>query len=290
MTNSTAAEAFRTAAGIEAVLAHVTNENRGKLSRRMTQSGAPGCSSTAGGVKLKLVERDITFGSDGNANFVAAALRRQGYHVLMLSRSNHLDTMIGGMSRRRTGVLHCRHGAKDAGCDPAKLNVSLSLKCSKARDVIDQLRLRKRASSQVFRGWNDTVGGVGSLLRVEYEALVANPRMWLSAMRLLRLPDHSACLLRDAHQKRVVQTQRELISNYAPFAACLRRQGTAYAKLLVPDRRPTSGKLPRETTFCREAQGQAARPAARATQQSGRRAGRDPIVIVEGPLASPARI
>ena len=73
-------------------------------------------------------------------------------------------------------------------------------------------------------------------------------------------------------------TQRELISNFVPFAACLRRQGSAYAKLLVPDRRPTSGVLLRETSYC---------PEAAAEHQSG--AGRDAIVMIEGPLASSAR-
>ena len=49
----------------------------------------------------------------------------------------------------------------------------------------------------------------------------------------------------DHFQKRVTQTQRELISNYPALSSCLRRAGHAYSKLLV-ERRPASGALPRD--------------------------------------------
>ena len=90
MKNQTAAALFHSsAAGIERVLLDVTALNFAAL------RGRPGCARMAGGVKLKLVERDILFGSGGNAMAVATALARVGYRVIVLQRANHLDSLIG---------------------------------------------------------------------------------------------------------------------------------------------------------------------------------------------------
>ena len=234
---------------ISAVLAHVTASNLATL-RSRTTSGS--CSRLAGGVKLKLAERDVTFGENGNARAVAAALQREGFRVILLRRSNHLDSVIGRLSRQRTGQLHCRrdrgghHGSGDGshtGCNPAALNLSLHMHCSRTRSAVDRLRLRHRASESVTRST-----GI-SVLRLEYEQLVGGPRvsnpLWEAAMRHLDLEPSDACLLRDAsYQKRVVQTQREIVTNFDMLAACFEHAGPAYARLLRPDVRPASGQLP----------------------------------------------
>ena len=84
------------------------------------------------------------------------------------------------------------------------------------------------------------------------------PRLWLPLLRLLRVDGvdgegddatgrrASACLLRADTTKRVMQTQRELISNYNELSRCLRHAGQAYARLL-DERRPTPGALPRDS-------------------------------------------
>ena len=264
MTNKTAAALFhQSPEGIAAVLRDVAARNRDALSRRGANLTVH-CTRFAGGVKLKLVERDVLFGNDGNALAVAAALGRQGYNVLLLHRTNHLDSLLGRMSRKRTGVLHCKK--EKAEMCKKSLNTSFVLSCARARDAIDRYRLRRRASELLFRNWPSPLNGTGTVLRLEYERLVGSPRTWLSALRLIRLLDdndassegdssssstrrgshyYSGCVLRDEYQKRVTQTQRELISNYAALSSCLRRAGHAYSKLLV-ERRPASGALPRD--------------------------------------------
>jgi hypothetical protein len=217
--------------------------------------------STAGGVKLKLAERDVLFGrTEFNALKVARALHREGYRVLLLHRTNHLDNLLGRMSRHKTGVLHC-HG-DDAARERCakKINTSMVVSCKMAVPMIDKLRLRKRASELLFeRNFapraGDASNKTGHVLRVEYEHLVDHPRDWLDMLRLLRLPVQSACLLRDEHQKRVVQTQQEIIRNWKAFSSCFRDAGLVYAKLLQPDRRPASGRLPRrDPELCPEGQ------------------------------------
>ena len=106
---------------------------------------AAACRHAAGGLKLKLVERDVTFGRKGNVLDVVSALDALGYKVIVLQRSNHLDNLLGRMSRRRTGVLHCKQrdgsGHSTQGrCDPAKLNMSVSLSCSRAAHWPPRLR------------------------------------------------------------------------------------------------------------------------------------------------------
>lgn len=246
MGNATAASVFHSGlAGIATVLDDISAKNG-----RLLEARRPHCPVVAGGVKLKLHDRDVTFGSDGNALLVSEALRQRGYHVLLLQRGNHLDSVLGRLSRRRTGVLHCRRanatstgGRFSTGCDPARMTLSMTLHCKRVMHTIDVLRLRARASEGLlFRGWPRQ----GRWLRVEYEELVRSPSLWLEVLRLLQLPTASACNLRDAHQKRVQQSQRHLIRNWDTFSACLRRGGSAYERLLHPDQRPASGILPRD--------------------------------------------
>ena len=280
MANKTAAKLFASAGkqAIARVLLDVVARNKEELRRREEASGRR-CTSTAGGVKLKLAERDITFGTDGvgNAAAVADALHTLGFQVILLQRSNHLDNVLGRLSRRKTGVLHCLANGSDVGvagrkaraarsCTPEKLNTSLTISCAAAKRTIDRLRLRKRASELLFtrdrwpRG-DAANDGSGRVLRLEYEALVERPQQWLSALRLLRLPAQSACLLQHEHRKRVVQTQRELITNWHAFAPCMRRAGHVYAQLLQPDKRPASGVLPIDNpTLCPPARAGKLRP------------------------------
>lgn len=259
--NSTAAKAFhRDSSGIDGVLSHVTEQNLARLRERQS------CTRTAGGVKLKLMERDIT---GENHAAVVAALQRHGFNAIVLRRSNHLDSVIGRQSRRRTGILHCRrdgltgtsHGSGPRlGCDPSHLNRSIPLQCGRTRDAVDRLRLRQRASDALFETnkayWQQAPDGSGRVLLLEYEHLVGPEgwRDWHAVMELLRLApgEQQACYLRDPdYQKRVVQTQREFTANWDRFSACFRRLGPAYARLLQPDRRPMSGTLPwRRSEVC----------------------------------------
>ena len=224
----------------------------------------------AGGVKLKLFERDVVMASPANYAVVADVIRELGYHVFILERTNHLDSVIGRLSRKRTGVLHCKEAK---GCDPSELNISAALQCNPTVHLIDKFRLYHRAadlmqrmlqrpgtvpsavqSASRDRQVRDTTGGTqpipkastsqGHVLRLEYEQLVDRPQVWAHVLRILGFPEVESCLLREDSQKRVVQTQRELIRNYEPFAECLRRHGQQYSKLLQPDRRPASGLLP----------------------------------------------
>ena len=248
MSNRSAANIFDSAneVHITELLNHITARNVAALRLRDTTQ----CTHTAGGVKLKLVERDVTFGQHGgNALQVAAALGNAGYHVLILHRMNHLDKLLGRLSRRRTGVLHCRNGtslakprraARSSACEGSRLNLSVNLRCERAKSTIDGYRLRKRACDGLFRSWTSE-----RLLKVEYEQLVDTPSIWLSALRLLGIPAAGACALTDEFQKRVRQTQRELVRNYDALRACFQRAGSVYTTLLQPDRRPSSGVLPK---------------------------------------------
>lgn len=278
MNNRTASNLFHSnsSAGVEQVLRDVVARNKETLRLRAeTTAGRDRCSSTAGGVKLKLVERDIKFGHDGSSNAmeVAAALRKLGFHVILLERANHLDNVLGRLSRKRTGVLHCK--SEHGKCDPSKLNISLRLNCKEAIKTIDRLRLRQRASELLFTdgrlGAGGTLrnptaaepnGGAGRVLRLQYESLVERPELWRSALRLLRLPTSDACLLEDGHQKRVVQTQREVILNWHAFAPCMRQAGSVYARLLRPNRRPASGLMPRHVPSLCAGPGRRPAPAA----------------------------
>lgn len=206
MKNATASALFHaSAAGIAAVLHDITVRNQRTLA---STPGAAHCSSTAGGLKLKLGERDILLGSESNALQVARELRRLGYRIILLQRTNHLDNLLGRQSRHRTGVLHCRsRGNVTRTC---QVNSSIVLNCKKAMHSIDRLRLRQRASEVIFsdssaagplrRGRLDRPravaainDGTGHLLRLEYEDLVGSSHMWLAALRLLGLPVESAC-------------------------------------------------------------------------------------------------
>jgi|MesohylFT_1024984.scaffolds.fasta_scaffold34148_1 hypothetical protein len=280
MRNQTAAKLFHAGVdGVSTVLEDVANQNRQQLQQRPNASQ---CDTVAGGVKLKLGERDIEFSPNGgNALEVAEALKRLGYRVIVLQRNNHLDNVIGRLSRRRTGVLHCKGSATagSSGCDPARLNTSLRLNCQKTISTINTLRLRKRASEMLFGSAelaNERAGRrarAGRVLVMEYETLIGTPSLWTAALKLLGLPATSSCLLRDDYRKRIVQTQRELIVNYVALARCFERDGQQYAQHLAPDRRPKSGVIPRDSReLCPRGQGtystsSAARVAQRARKE-----------------------
>ena len=255
MTNATAARMWhKLDGGVDAVLQDVAARNRAQLAARVA---AAECPRSAGGIKLKLVERDVTFGEGGNALKVVAALARLKYHVILLQRTNHLDSILGRLSRKQTGVTHCHSshgpvtkpkvGRRLSKCDATNLNVSFVLPCDRARDAIDRLMLRRQASNLIFRRWPSPPDGTGRMLRIEYETLVGAPAGWLATLRLLRLqaPAVAACSLRGEHEKRVLQTQREMLSNYDQLARCLRAAGPVYEHQLSA-RRPVSGTLPRE--------------------------------------------
>ena len=253
MSNLTASQIFHSsAAGIGKVLQDIDIINRQTLHRRAAEPGAAKCKHTAGGVKLKLFERDIIVGKsqkgDENALKVAAALRSHGVKVLLLKRTNHLNNYLGRLSRHRTGVLHCRSGTK---CDPSTLNISIAVNCKSAISSIDRLRLRMRASDLLFAsdqsGTQVSTDGSSGVLQLHYEHLISTPQMWLTMMRFLDLPADSACLLTDTFQKRVLQTQREMIRNWHALSTCFEKSGPFYRKLLQPDQRPSSGLLPRDT-------------------------------------------
>jgi hypothetical protein len=266
LSNASASKLFHSnlRGSLDAVLEHVVDRNMASLKLKQPSLSSP-CARTAGGVKLKFMERDVTVGKSGNAAAVALALQRHGFQVILLRRTNHLDSVIGRLSRRQTGTLHCRRapGASGAsstrtGCDPSLLNRSIPLLCGRTRDAIDRLRLRQRASDALFeaRSSQQASDGSGRVLLLEYEHLVGPNgwRDWHQVMSLLRLlpAERQACSLRDTeYQKRVVQTQREFIANWDRFSACMRRLGPAYARLLQPDRRPVSGTLPwRRSEVC----------------------------------------
>ena len=62
-----------------------------------------------------------------------------------------------------------------------------------------------------------------------------------------KLVSQAHATLTDEYQKRVRQTQRELVGNFEELASCFRRAGPMYTRLLHPDRRPTSGLLPKSS-------------------------------------------
>ena len=78
MRNSSAAALFHaSAAGVDSVLRDVAARNRAALEKKGER-----CARGAGGLKLKLVERDVLFGTDGNAMQVAESLLRNDYNVV----------------------------------------------------------------------------------------------------------------------------------------------------------------------------------------------------------------
>ena len=91
-------------------------------------------------------------------------------------------------------------------------------------------------------------------MRLSYDELRLSARPWRLVMALLRLPASGSCILRGAHQKRVQQTQRELLSNYDELSACFARLASRASQskkedltqLLHPDERQASGPMPVE--------------------------------------------
>ena len=240
MSNSTAHRLFHgNLSEVSRVLDDVRDSTRTQARLRRQ------CAHTAGGIKLKLAERDITFGSDGNSARVVQALVLGGWRVILLHRSNYLDHMLGFLSRRRTGVLHCHTDQ----CDPQTLNTSLRVGCELARHSIDRLRLRSRATEMLFAG--SALASSPHFVRLDYDVLVRQPAEWRRLLVLLGLPASDACGLRDGYvTKRVQQTQREMISNWKELERCMRAMGAPYARHLRPDVRPTSGRLPSNDVMC----------------------------------------
>ena len=226
---------------VQAVLADVRESTRAQAQSRR------GCKRTAGGLKLKLAERDITFGPDGNSATVVEALLLSGWRVILLQRANFLDHMLGFLSRKRTGVPHCR---TDQGCDPNSLNTSLRIGCEHVRHSIDRLRLRSRATEVLVE--KSQLAASPAFMRLDYQMLVSRPQEWSRVVQLLGLPATEACKLRDGFvTKRVQQTQREMIANWDELSGCMRAMGEPYFKHLRGDARPVSGRLPVADIMCR---------------------------------------
>ena len=183
---------------------------------------------------------------DGNSATVIEALLLSGWRVILLQRTNFLDHMLGFLSRKRTGVLHCR---TDQGCDPNQLNTSLRIGCEHVRNSIDRLRLRSRATDVLVE--KSRLADSQAFMRLDYQLLVTRPQEWVRVVQLLGLPATEACNLRDGFvTKRVQQTQREMIANWDEVSSCMRAMGEPYARHLRGDERPVSGRLPEADSMC----------------------------------------
>ena len=194
MSNATARRLFQGSSDqIKRVLADIVQRTRDQARRG-------NCTSTAGGVKLKLAERDVTFGSTGNSGRVVTAMFDLGWRVILLERTNFLDHFLAFASRQATGVLHC---SSHQECNRSLLNSSLRVECEGAKHSIDRLRLRSRVTHLLFEPHrNDS-----RFLQVEYERLVRRPADWLKLLSFIGMPASDACLLHDDTAKRILQTQ-----------------------------------------------------------------------------------
>ena len=151
-----------------------------------------------------------------------AQLAKKGWHVLLLQRRNHLDHVLGHLSRKATGEMHCLRD-----CDPFSLNTSVALQCNStvqrmsewhetnlefdrefqaraARGRGNCMRHLFRAASPtrcflVWQRWEQTQ----RFTLLEYEQLLASPRGWARAMAMLGFASHDACKLSTPRQKRV---------------------------------------------------------------------------------------
>ena len=245
-------------AGVRLVLGRIQATLDGALrERRRRSEEARKCTRMAGGVKLKTVARDVT---SRNLRAVSnqapprpctaarprardrlcrrgAQLAENGWRVLLLQRRNHLEHVLGGTSRRETGTMHC---LKD--CDPFSLNTSVKLDCKGTLGKMREWAASKAELDGEFGRWAATK----RFANLEYERLLRSPRGWARALRALGFPGEDACLLTTARQKRVQQTQREMIRNWDAFSACVRADG-AFGEMLRPDERPRSGPQPRDS-------------------------------------------
>mmetsp|Transcript_19330 Transcript_19330/g.32329 ORF Transcript_19330/g.32329 Transcript_19330/m.32329 type:complete len:275 (-) Transcript_19330:253-1077(-) len=207
------------------VLKNIENHNRPSRYFR--------CNHTAGGVKLKAIARDVTH---DNAAQVAKALRERKWKVIQLDRHNGLEHMLGAESRAKAPGLHCK-----SSCNAFDLNFSATLNCHAA---ISHIRNYESARQEIDRHFtHDT-------LKVRYELLLSSSHPWHAMMVHLGFRSVDACMLQSSFQKRVKQTQREMIRNYNEIARCLTTAG--YSRFLRPDHRPSDGPLPRDVEpLCR---------------------------------------
>ena len=236
--NTSEQHLFRTPGGVSIVLDRIVEHVDEQLRRRRRESPeARACTRLMAGVKLKAFARDVLVGPGGNLRFVSKQLAQKGWRVILLQRRNHLARYLGQVSRKKTGVMHC-----PAGCDPSDLNVSIVLNCNRTLTKISGWESLEGEAETEFGRWK----GSGRFLSLDYEELLRSPRSWANIMQVLGFPPSDACRLYTAGQKRVQQTQREMVENWDNFSLCVQTHWPRFGPLLMPDERPRSGPLPRD--------------------------------------------
>ena len=106
----------------------------------------------------------------------------------------------------------------------------------------DRAQLIAQPEQFVARAETVLGGLVERLKRLEAERAAER----VDAEQVHHQHERAHATLRDEHQKRVQQTQQELIRNYDDLGRCLRGAGHAYSQLLTT-RRPVSGMLPHDS-------------------------------------------
>jgi hypothetical protein len=236
--NASEQHLFRTPGGVSAVLDRIVEQVDEQLRQHRRESReARACTRLVAGVKLKAFARDMLGGQGGNMRSVSRLLAQKGWRVVLLQRQNHLARYLGQVSRKKTGVMHC-----PAGCDPSDLNVSTVLNCNRTLTKISGWEMLRGEADEEFGKWR----GSGRFLSLNYEELLRSPRSWASIMQMLGFPPGDACRLYTAGQKRVQQTQREMVQNWDNFSVCVQTHWPRFRPLLRPNERPHSGPLPRD--------------------------------------------
>ena len=236
--NASEQHLFRTPGGVSAVLDRIVEQVDEQLRQHRRESReARACTRLVAGVKLKAFARDMLGGKGGNMRSVSRLLAQKGWRVVLLQRQNHLARYLGQVSRKKTGVMHC-----PAGCDPSDLNVSTVLNCNRTLTKISGWEMLRGEADEEFGKWR----GSGRFLSLNYEELLRSPRSWASIMQMLGFPPGDACRLYTAGQKRVQQTQREMVQNWDNFSVCVQTHWPRFRPLLRPNERPHSGPLPRD--------------------------------------------
>ena len=229
---------FRTPGGVSVVLDRIVEQVDEQLRQQRRESReARACTRLVAAVKLKAFARDVLVGPGGNLRSVSKLLAQKGWRVVFLQRQNHLARYLGQVSRKKTGVMHC-----PKGCDPSDLNVSTVLNCNRTMTKISWWETFKGEADEELERWR----GSGRFLSLNYEELLRSPRSWASIMQVLGFPPADACQLYTAGQKRVQQTQREMVRNWDNFSVCVHTHWPRFGHLLRPDERPRSGPLPRD--------------------------------------------
>ena len=205
--------------------------------RRRGSAEARACKRVAAGVKFKTLARDVVPGPTGNLRPVSNQLAQKGWRVVLLQRRNHLGQYLGQVSRQKTGSMHCLRN-----CDPFHLNVTTNLNCNRTLNKMNAWEELKGELDTEFRRWR----GSGRFVSLIYEELLRSPRDWARAMNVLGFLPEEACRMQTSRQKRVQQTQREMIRNWDNFSACVHTHAPHFGGLLNPDDRPHSGPLPKE--------------------------------------------